>query len=158
VVRYRRQLGKWINRTVGGFETASPVEAAGDYEKVANIFWLVCLVSAIVASVVVYKVSDPVTAQKIDACIWGIFIGGTFLLYLPQKLLITMAGGTIGSLLSNFSDVSEKLKNLGASAKDINSTLNDIFGSEFNLQNGTVVIFIGIVLLCLLPAYRGQGD
>lgn len=80
------------------------------------------------------------------------------MLFLPQKLLITMAGATIGSLISNPSDIAEKLRNLGSTANDINKIFNDIFAGQFTISNGAVVIFFAVVFFCLLRAYEGQGD
>lgn len=155
---YRRNFGRLITSWAGDFGNAQAVGAgAGDDDFRANVAWAICLVLVIIISVLVFVYVDGLARQVALAVLWGVSLGFTLLFYLPQKLLITIVGGVLGSVLTNPTDVVEKLKNFAATSKDINEILNGLFGGQFAIQNGSVFIFMLLVLFCCLPSYRGQG-
>ena len=159
MIRYRRSFGRWITSIAGDFGPANIVAAGGGgYAYRANIGWAIGLILAIILSITSFIFLQGLTLQIALAVLWGVFIGLTLLFYLPQKLLITIIGGVLGSGLTNLSDLVEKIKNFAGSAKDINEILNGLFGGQILIQNGTVFVFMVLVLLCCVPAYRGQGD
>jgi hypothetical protein len=94
--------------------------------------------------------------QYAVAALWGVFIGGTMLIFFPSKLLITIVGGIVGTGLSDLAGIADVINKTAAAILKITAGLNSALKGAITIQVPAAWIFLVLVVICCLPAYRDQ--
>lgn len=157
----RKQFGAGIYRVMGGIGTA--VGAAGasaggkgdpDVNR-ANKVWFAALVFLVLVTfIAVFTRGNSLGVQVILAGLWGLFIGGTVLFFLSRHLIITVFGAVIGGSIAKAENLADGVRNFGHVARDLTAALNQAFSPPPNIYNGSVVVFLLLLALSCLPAYK----
>lgn len=151
----RRQFGRWVTRTMGDFGPARTVFAAGgDALRTANITWAVILILVIVISALIIWIAQAFWAEISLAVLWGLFIGLTMLFYFHPKLLITIVGGLISVIISDLAGMGEVIEKTSRAIQIIVQALNNAFQGVVTLHPISAWLFLLLILVCCLPAYR----
>lgn len=157
MIRYREGLGRWATRLTGGFGGGGATFASGKKPAtVGTITWLICLAIFVVVTFLLPQILTGNTVQYAVAALWGIFIGGTMLIFFPSKLLITIVGGIVGTGLSDLAGVADVIDKTAAAILKITTSLNSALKGAITIQVPAAWIFVVLVLICCLPAYRDQ--
>jgi ABC-type transport system involved in multi-copper enzyme maturation permease subunit len=155
MIRYRESLGKWSNRLTGGFSGRRAEFASGKKPaQIGTITWLVLLLIWIGLTFLLARLVSGNAIQYAVAALWGFFIGGTMLIFFPSKLLITIVGGIIGTGLSDLAGVASIIDKTAAAIMKITTSLNSAL--RFTIQPAAAWIFLILVVICCLPAYKDQ--
>lgn len=151
----RRRFGIWVTRVAGGFGAAGPRLATGDALRAANVAWVIMLILVIVISAsIVYWSTAAIRAEILLAVFWGLFIGVTMLFYFPPKLLITIVGGLAGVIGTDLAGMAEVIERTSEIIKRIVQVLNAALDGEVTLHPVSAWLFLVLIIICCLPAYR----
>jgi hypothetical protein len=158
MIRYREGLGKWATRLTGGFGGGGGATFASGNKPatVGTITWLILLLISVVATFLFCRFLPGSIVQYALAALWGFFIGGTMLIFFPAKLLITIVGGIIGTGLSDLAGVADVIDKTAAAIMKITSGLNSALQGVIAIQPAAAWIFLVLVVICCLPAYKDQ--
>jgi hypothetical protein len=157
MIRYREGLGRWANRVTGGFGGGGAQFASGkDPKTIGTITWLVLLLIWVGATFLLSRILAGNAVQYALAALWGVYIGGTMLIFFPPKLLITIVGGIIGTGLSDLAGVADIIDKTAAAIAKITSGLNSALQGAVTIQVPAAWIFLVLVVICCLPAYKDQ--
>ena len=161
---YRESLGKAANQLSGGFRLGGfpflslgiqPGEGSNQFWSGTGA-WLALLLIWLVLSVPVLRYLHGDVLQCVFAAQWGFFIGGTMLIFLHPKLLITVLGGIAGSSLTNLAGLSTVIDKMAAAILAIVASLNKIAPGVLTVQTTAAWIFFILIAICCLPAYKDQ--
>lgn len=157
MTRYLEGLGKWSNRLTGGFDGGGAQFASGKKPAtIGTITWLVLLVIWVGLTFLMSRLVSGNTVQYAVAALWGLFIGGTMLIFFPSKLLITIVGGIVGTGLSDLAGVAAIIDKTAAAIMKITAGLNSALQGAVTIQPAAAWIFLVLVVICCLPAYKDQ--
>jgi hypothetical protein len=153
---YKAEFGKLAKRLSGASDAEVEAVAAGGAGWFAEIAWAVWLAIWLVLSFVLAKfVLSGDATELVLSGMWAFFLGITMLLFFPQKLLITIFGGVAGVGMTDLAGLAPVIEKTAAAIRKITQALNAGFEGELVIRPMSVWLFLGIVLLCCLPAYRG---
>jgi hypothetical protein len=153
--KWRETLGKNVNRLAGGFGAGGTELAAGDDPaKIGTITWIVLLLIWVIVSFVLVRFMEGNSLQYVLAAMWGIFIGGTMLIFFSSKVLITIIGGIVGTSLSNLAGLADVIDKMAAAILKIIKSVNAAL--HITIQPLGAWLFVVLVLICCLPAYKDQ--
>jgi len=157
MIRYRESLGKWANRLTGGFGGGGARMASGKKPAtIGTITWLVLLLGWVIGSFILPQLLNGNACQYVLAALWGVFIGGTMLIFFPSKLLITIIGGIVGTGLSDLAGVAEVIDKTAAIILKITAKLNSALQGAVTIQPAAAWMFLVLIVICCLPAYKDQ--
>jgi hypothetical protein len=157
MIRYREGLGKWATRLTGGFGGGGARFASGKKPAtVGTITWLIFLMIWVIVTFVLPQILTGNAVQYAVAALWGVFIGGTMLIFFPSKLLITIVGGIVGTGLSDLAGIADVINKTAAAILKITAGLNSALKGAITIQVPAAWIFLVLVVICCLPAYRDQ--
>ena len=131
--------------------------------KLLRCVWLIAVLLAIAATVAAFLLSRPLLHSLKPAIVfavfmWAVIFGGTALLTLSSKLIITIFGALIGVSLSEVSTGFEGLlEKTAAGVASVSHRLSIIAGPVSNgnadFITWMVWMFVVIVALLCLPAF-----
>lgn len=121
-----------------------------------EIAWLGVLIIVAIVSVAVVSTMPPLGAEWLLAMVWGIFIGGTLLVFLPSKVLITIVGGLFGVGVVDLTGAAKIVESFAKAVANIIKTINSALAGEVVLHAAPVWVFFVFVFVCCLPAYRSE--
>jgi len=158
MIQYREGLGRLANRVTGGFGGGGGAQFASgkDPATIGTITWLVLVLIWVIVSFVLFYVFRGNASQYVLAAFWGVFVGGTMLIFFPSKLLITIIGGIIGTGLSDLAGVAAVIDKTAATILKITTSLNSALQGVVTIQPAAAWMFLILLLLCCLPAYKDQ--
>lgn len=156
MIKYRAEFGQRVNRWAGGFGRAESTLASTKPERIGTFSWLAALLIWIVGSFILIRFLGATTAQYVMAALWGVFVGGTMLIFFHQKLLITIIGGIVGTGVSDLAGLAQVIDKTAAIILKITTTLNSALQDAVTIKPAAAWIFLSLVALCCLPAYRDQ--
>lgn len=153
----RKHFGAALYRVMGGTGAAVGVAAGPGADadvRRANRFWFGTLVFVVLLTFGLLIIrGNALAVQVILAALWGLFIGGTLLFYLPKHLIITLFGALLGGSAAKAGSVSAGVRNFAHVAKELTEVLNQAFSPPPQIYNGSVFVFLLLVALSCLPAY-----
>ncbi len=155
---YRRRFGRWLdNLSGGGGHLVALAQAEQSYIDRANKFWAIVFVIVVVVSAAIC-LANPASfgTQMFLALLWGVFLGITLLFFAPRNGLITLIGAFIGGGITGASSLTSALHGFTDISDSVTMTLNSYFGSQILIYKGPVLVLLFLILVCCLPAYRGQ--
>jgi hypothetical protein len=158
MIRYREKLGRWVIRKAGGFGGGGGTRMASgnDPARTGTVTWFFVLVVSVIGTFLAPRILNGNGLQYVLAAGWGLFIGGTMLMFFPSKLLITIIGGIVGTGLSNLAGVAEVIDKIATAIVKITTHLNSALKGVMTIQPTAAWVFLILVLICCLPAYRDQ--
>lgn len=121
-------------------------------ENIGDIFFIIILIIIVGVSIALIKWAPIDAVQYILAAVWGMTIGGALLLYLPAKILITLIGGLLGVGASDLAGLAQVVEKMSTMVEAITKTINATGPVQFQQQ--AVWLFLILLALCCLPAYR----
>ena len=156
----RKRFGARLNRLAGGFGSAAgAAKGAGadaDVQR-ANRFWFGCLIAVVLLTLgaIIFR-GNSLGLQVILACLWGLFVGGTVLFFFHKHLVITIFGALVGGGVAESQSVVDGVHHFASVATKLTGALNQVVSPSPHIYNGSVVVFLLLLLLSCLPAY-GDG-
>lgn len=157
----RKKVDRWLQRSLGG-AGAGPALAgqSADLDQAGSrrleIVWLIVLALVATVSVVLGYVLHAKLAAWVFAVMWGLFVGATLLIFLPQKLLITGMGSLLGVGAVDLTGADKVVERFAAAAAGILKHANEGMAGEVVLHKGPTWAFLLLLVLCCLPAYRTE--
>jgi ABC-type transport system involved in multi-copper enzyme maturation permease subunit len=121
-----------------------------------TITWLVLMLVWVIGSFLLARFLSGNAPEYVLAALWGVFIGGTMLIFFPSKLLITIIGGIVGTGLSDLAGVAEVIDKTAATILQITTKLNSALQGTVTIQPAAAWMFLVLVVICCLPAYKDQ--
>ena len=159
---FRKKAERWVDRLLGdtggiGADLAGKSDSGSLWAKRGvDIVWLIVLVVLAICSAIAIHRMAPLSAQWLLALIWGIFIGCSVLLFLPQKIVITGIGSLFGVGAADLSGVSNVVESFAKTIEDLLKIINTALKNEVVIHVGPAWLFLIVLLLCCLPAYRNE--
>jgi hypothetical protein len=150
---YRGRLGDWFENITGG---SGEGFVEGDNSRKGDLVYLVALVLVVVVSIALLIWVPGHVVQFVIAALWGLTVGGALLLYLPAKILITLIGGLLGITASDLSGLAQVVEKMAETVNRITTVFNSTGSVQFQQQ--AVWLFLVLVALCCVPAYRVQTN
>ncbi len=151
---FRARLGRLFENVRGG--SGDTGLASGDkLAKKGDMFFLIILALVVLGSVALVVWVPGTAVQYVLAALWGLTVGGALLLYLPAKLLITVIGGLLGVGASDLAGLAQVVEKMSTTVVAITKTINSTGPVQFQQQ--AIWLFLVLVALCCLPAYRTEG-
>jgi hypothetical protein len=148
---FRLRLGRLFQNISGGGEglASGPTLA-----NKGDIFFIIILMAVVLISFGLLRWVPSDTVQFLLAALWGLTVGGALLLYLPAKILITVIGGLLGIGASDLAGLAQVIEKMSTMVAAITRTINSSGPVQFQQQ--AVWLFLVLVALCCLPAYRSE--
>lgn len=157
---FRNKAEQWLDRKLGDIggirSTLSDGSAPIWATRGIDVAWIFVIVLLAICSVIAIHTLTPLSAQFLLAFIWGIFVGCSLLLFLPQKILITGIGSLFGIGAADLSGLANVVENFAKTIATILNTINTAMDNQVVIHVGPAWLFIIILLVCCLPAYRNE--
>jgi hypothetical protein len=151
----RDRFASFLARWTGGADRPRAIMTAGSGSQSTDLVFIGAVVVALAVSAgLVWLVTGPVL-QYLIAAIWGVVFGGTMLYFVPDKLLVMLMGGIIGTGaadLAGLGQIFEKTSQLFLRVTELVGT-----AGSTAVQPLTAWIFFGLIFLFCIPAYRGES-
>ncbi|WEX91774.1 hypothetical protein PZN02_006094 (plasmid) [Sinorhizobium garamanticum] len=150
---FRARLGKLLQNITGG--SGETGLASGDQlAHKGDIFFIAILILVVLGSIALLIWVPGTVVQYVLAALWGLTVGGALLLYLPAKLLITVIGGLLGVGASDLAGLAQVVEKMSTTVVAIAKTISSTGPVQFQQQ--AIWLFLALVALCCLPAYRTE--
>ena len=156
---YKQKFGGLIERFAEGLLGNATLAGNDDGAAKVNKVWIAVTVAISILSVgVCYFSSLSVGITNVLAVAWGVFVGLTLLLFVPQKLLLTWVGGVIGVGGTDLAGLSDAIGKLTTAVGKLVTALNASLDGAWKIHSISIYIFLVLMLICLIPAYRGSDS
>lgn len=151
----RRQFGRWVIRTTGGFGGTRTAMAGGpDPDRTAIIVWGILFVLLILGSFVLAYFLHLLFLQTLLAALWGAFIGLSILFFLHQKIVITAIGAFLGAGVTDLTGISQIVEKLSVMIHSVVGTINAEVAGEVVIYDLPGWVFLACLAIPCLLAYR----
>jgi hypothetical protein len=150
---YRQGWERFANQIWGNPATAA-VPAAGVSRGL--IVWLVIVALLILATGLLLLWFGASVASLIGV-IWGFAVGGSLLVFVHEKLVMTFVGGLAGAALSKFdgfADLADMLQKQNEAVKRIAAIVSDMLSLTPPISTQSVWLFFFCLFFTCLFAYR----
>jgi hypothetical protein len=157
---FRNKAEQWLDRLLGDTGgIGANLSAASDSmwaKRSIDIAWLIVMVLLAICSMIAMHTMPTLSAQWLLALSWGIFVGCSVLLFLPQKIVITGIGSLFGVGAADLSGAANVVESFAKTIANILKIINTALENQLVIHVGPAWLFLIILLLCGLPAYRNE--
>lgn len=156
---YKEKFGSLIERSVEGIFGGATLADNDDGAAAVNKVWItVIVVISILSIAVCYFTSLSIAVVNVLAAVWGVFTGLTLLFYVPQKILLTWIGGVIGVGGTDLAGLSNAIGKLTSAVGKLVTAVNASLEGAWKIHPISIYIFLVLMLLCLIPAYKSSDS